>query len=494
MESNRFNEFKSTKQLNLYHLSEKQLKEVAVKFLKSFYKDRPREGNTATGYDLKAAGNVIIDGHLSFPIENGENFLATFEATSFDKQEEVIYQLQKRKLFLESLAIASAVVLFCFAVALTFWEFVVTFRNFNTTLIGIGSALLGVGCLAALTINRAQRFRYIYAIEQFKRYHADEQWIVMADDVFDSPQDKYLLELKKQCIKNGFGLFSINQNLEGQLMITPSRGEVFKNKRKTLSRFETGMLGKLKVNKLANAFSSFKNILHSKSKSTTSTSRFINYNYWPALTSVLSIFAICTLFYFQLRDTSKVFVKDELGYRTSLSKAKKTKEAQNYLIDTVAMDNYPFLEGIQGALSELEYLEDSELPVDDIELIQAFNRKKEAEDNDIKFLITVENGSYYTYDCERLFHFEGTNYLLQDNVFKLWSNAFNRIRFLKNKGIYAHSIQTSCFDNQSSEYIVFYEIIFDTIGEAEAAFPEYLGDLESANILTSNAKIRVLQF
>ena len=115
-------------------------------------------------------------------------------------------------------------------------------------------------------------------------------------------------------------------------------------------------------------------------------------------------------------------------------------------------------------------------------------------DNEIKFLITVENGSYYTYDCERLFHFEGTNYLLQDNVFRLWSNAFNRIRFLKQKGIYAHAIQTGCFEDKNPEYIVFYEIIFDEKDEAEAAFPDYLGELESAAIVTSNATIRELQF
>ncbi len=477
----------------MYHLSESQIKKVAIRFLKSFYKDRPRQGNTIAGFDLEAAGNVIIDGHLSFVKDDGQEFLATFEATSIDKEEEVVYRLQKSKLILESFAISSAIILFGLAIALAYRDYQITFRNLEYTLIYIVSALFGMGLLAALLINRAHRFRYIYAIEQFKRYHADEQWIVITDDVFDSPQNKYLLELKKQCIKNGFGLFTINQKLEGQLMITPSRNELFDNKRKGLSRFESGMFNKLKVNKVASFFSSFKNLLQRKSKNNTSTKRFINYNYWPALTSFLSVVAIGSIFYFQLRDTSKVFVKDELGYRTSLSKAKKTKEAQNYLIDTLAMNRYPFSAGIQGALSELEFLEDTELPFRKInhEVIQTFPVNSE---DDVKFLISVKNGSYYTYDCERLFHFKGTNYLLQDNVFKMWSNAFNRIRFLKEKGIFAHAIQTSCFENNQPEYIVFYEIIFDQKGEAEAAFPEYLSELESAEIVTANAKIRELQF
>ena len=482
----------------MYHLSESQIKKVAIRFLKSFYKDRPRQGNTTAGYDLHAEGNVIIDGHLTFVQENGQEFLATFEATSIDSEAEVIYRLRKIKLLLEAFAIASAIVLFGLAIALAYRDYVITFRNWQETLIYIASAVFGIGIIATILIYRAHRFRYIYAVEQFKRYHADEQWIALADDVFDSPQNKYLLELKKQCIKNGFGLFTINQHLEGQLMITPARDEVFKNKRKGLSGFDSGMFNKFKVNKLAGAFTGFKNKFKRKSSSSISTNRFIDHNYWPALTSTLSLLAIGSIFYFQLRDTSKVYVKDELVYRTDLLNAKKTKEVYgDDLIDTLAMDRYPNSAGIHGVLSELEFLEDIQLPEIEAEMNYIFPSKNDQivnSENDIKFLISVENGSYYTYDCERLFHFKGTNYLLQDNVFKMWTNAFNRIRFLKQKGIFAHAIQTGCFDDKSAEYIVFYEIIFDKKGEAEAAFPEYIGELESAEIKTANAKIRKLQF
>ena len=53
------------------------------------------------------------------------------------------------------------------------------------------------------------RYRYIYAVEQFKKYHADEQWVAIGEDVFENPNDKYLKELKKQCVYNGFGLISM---------------------------------------------------------------------------------------------------------------------------------------------------------------------------------------------------------------------------------------------------------------------------------------------
>ena len=77
-----------------------------------------------------------------------------------------------------------------------------------------------------------KRYRYIYAVEQFKRYHADEQWIAIGEDVFDEPTDPYLKELKDQCVINGFGLMMIDDNLDTHLLITPSRIEVFGEKKR----------------------------------------------------------------------------------------------------------------------------------------------------------------------------------------------------------------------------------------------------------------------
>ena len=158
-------------------------------------------------------------------------------------------------MLLEVFAISSAIILFGLAFALTYREFTITFVSLQKVIITLVSALLLISSVAFLFIYRGHRFRYIYAVEQFKRYHADEQWIAFADDVFDSPEDKYLVELKKQCIKNGFGLLSVSQNLNSQLLITPTRDEIFDKRRVSLTGFDNGMLGKLKVNKVVDLFS-----------------------------------------------------------------------------------------------------------------------------------------------------------------------------------------------------------------------------------------------
>ncbi|MDO8367853.1 MAG: hypothetical protein Q7T20_13715, partial [Saprospiraceae bacterium] len=75
-------------------------------------------------------------------------------------------------------------------------------------------------------------YRYIFAIQQFKQYFADEQWVAIAEDVFPSPIDPYLLELRNQCVYNGIGLAIVP--LEGMVrkVIDPSRLGIFGKDRK----------------------------------------------------------------------------------------------------------------------------------------------------------------------------------------------------------------------------------------------------------------------
>jgi hypothetical protein len=77
-----------------------------------------------------------------------------------------------------------------------------------------------------------KKYRYIYAIEQFKRYFADEQWIVLGEDVFHHTLDPNYIELKNQCIFNGFGLAIVNKKGETQAIASPSRLGLYGKDRK----------------------------------------------------------------------------------------------------------------------------------------------------------------------------------------------------------------------------------------------------------------------
>ena len=58
------------------------------------------------------------------------------------------------------------------------------------------------------------RYRSIFAIEQFKQYYADEQWVAIGKDTFSEEEDHFFQELKKQCVYNGFGLLSMDDEFD----------------------------------------------------------------------------------------------------------------------------------------------------------------------------------------------------------------------------------------------------------------------------------------
>jgi len=90
----------------------------------------------------------------------------------------------------------------------------------------IGTGMIGFFAWYFL-VKGWRKYRYIFAIQQFKQYHADEQWVAIAEDVFPAPNDPYMLELRNQCVYNGIGLAIVP--LEGMVrkMIDPSRLGIF---------------------------------------------------------------------------------------------------------------------------------------------------------------------------------------------------------------------------------------------------------------------------
>ena len=88
--------------------SENNIKRSALQFLKMYYRNRPRVGETSTQMNQTTDTGIIADGILFFPKDDGEKFLASVEATSFDTRDEVKYKLQRRLLFWDCIMAASA--------------------------------------------------------------------------------------------------------------------------------------------------------------------------------------------------------------------------------------------------------------------------------------------------------------------------------------------------------------------------------------------------
>ncbi|NJN35242.1 MAG: hypothetical protein HC817_14330 [Saprospiraceae bacterium] len=173
-------------------LSEDSIKRATLAFLKTYYKFRPRNGETVVSEDRMHSSGIIVDGYLEFPNENGSPFVATFESTSSFSSSEVRFSLQRQQLLWDSLAVSSILTL---TVMLTLWFeelWSVTQMGWVFTFMAITTLMTIFVIIFHFLCRKAGRYRYIYAIEQFKQYHADEQWIAVGYDVFRIAATKIL--------------------------------------------------------------------------------------------------------------------------------------------------------------------------------------------------------------------------------------------------------------------------------------------------------------
>jgi hypothetical protein len=87
-------------------LSEQEIKDIMLRFLKRHYRNRQRNGETEIASDARGKGGILADGYLSFPKPGGGWFVATFEATSYETRQEVRFTQRRGLLFWDNLVVA----------------------------------------------------------------------------------------------------------------------------------------------------------------------------------------------------------------------------------------------------------------------------------------------------------------------------------------------------------------------------------------------------
>ena len=217
-----------------FGLTEDEVKRLFVPFLKGFYKNRyqPDASGMTVSLDNTSTDGWIADGKLTFLKPDGTPFVCTYEATSLDKIGEVKYQINSNYFLWDAFAFGTL----CAAIAL------VTLFEINLPwmlqLSAAGNVGIIFGCFIPgffswyIFMNKWRKYRSIYAIEQFGQYAADEQWIVLSEDVFPSVLDPYYVELREQCIFRGVGLAIVSADGTVRKICDPSRLGAFGKDRK----------------------------------------------------------------------------------------------------------------------------------------------------------------------------------------------------------------------------------------------------------------------
>lgn len=223
----------SFEQLNSI-LTEDVVKRRFVPFLREFYRNRyePTADSIEVSLDNVGEGSLVADIQMTFRKNDGSPFICTCEATSRDKAGEVKYSLNLVYFLWDCMAFGAM----CTA-AVYVYSYATRFKwLFDLQMTGNLGLILGVAMIGFFlwyfTMQGWRKYRYIYAIEQFKRYQADEQWIAIAEDVFPAPNDPYMLELKAQCIYHGFGLAVVPAEGAVRILNAPSRIGIYGKDRK----------------------------------------------------------------------------------------------------------------------------------------------------------------------------------------------------------------------------------------------------------------------
>lgn len=439
------------------NITENNIKRLTLEFLRAYYKYRPRVGDAKGRLDLVTDDGIVSDGQISFPLDTGEEFIASFEATSADVRSEVFYQKQKRRLWYDALAISG--ILTSFVLSWSYRSELYTLQDLGyfLTFVKYAGIFAVFATIYYWSAGWLRRYRYIHAVEQFKLFFANEQWISIAEDVFVGSTEaetetfqKYYIELRNQCVNYGFGLIEIKKDLTAHLVITPAREAVFTKKRKTIPFLDKVNLPSLpQNNRYAELWRSFYNSTKSITDGATSIVRFEK-NFWKQWSVMACSFLFVSFIFFKEYQRQPIAYIDVEEFEKEVAKP-EVLEPQDY----VEVDTTHEIEKPQEIKPYL-YLIDTE---DDFR-----NRTPPT-----KEFYVNRDGNRISYGCARFSNLEGEYYMILDSDYADLEKAMSRIENLQKAGIDANCIWSGCFSNIIPSYLVYLDLLYTEKDGAERA-------------------------
>ncbi len=481
-------------------LTEDRIKSAGLRFLKSHYRQRERSGagRSEAHYDVVTEGGIIVDVHLKFDTPDGHPFQAAMEATSALTKEEVTYRLQKTLLFWDCLAAATIISAMVFSYSYAFDQFTINQIGFLPSLLLLFLLILVIGGIYGLLVKWRNRYQYIYAIEQFKKYHVDEQWIAIGVDVFKNREDEIYLELVEQCVVNGFGLIEINFIEEASLLIAPSRNEIFGKERGNLAfGRRDSALKRGRVIKFANLWN--EKVANKISIPGSEQLKRFQLGYLrQILLTGFGFFLVGAIFHLEMQQTEVVYL-DEKEYEEQMYRFSEETDAEleEYVLDSIALapivaEEPGYLETLDAAdydleennldanYSDAEFYEDLEqLPLLEFDAVP---------DKDFKVIFATDNGLQVWYDCERLYNLEGRYFLVLDGLYMESKEALKRVARLHGAEVPVNAFSMECFTGGDRRYLVYYDLFYDSEKETGKALKRYRKLLKKRGF--SNKKVR----
>jgi hypothetical protein len=443
----------------MIQLTEKIVVKIALAYLKRHYKYMPREGETQVRSDVRTEEGIRADGYLAFRVDDaGKVFTATIEATDYMKRKELRYSLYRQLMFMDGLTLAMALM-----ALLSGWAHIRGAPSVYPTgpewaILTILGGIAILTLLVILLVRGRSRYHYIYAVEQFKQYHADDQWVAFAWDVFHSTESKYYRELRKQCMQYGFGLLEVDREQHVKIHLAPTRMDVF-GRRRAIRQFRqvrdfTQRIGKrltprlplpvkvnprLRIGDWSNLFRFRRSYRH------------------QAFISGISLALIIIFFSLELRERPIVYEDTSQDQRRRERLAQRLEggadaESRVFLVDTAAVP--PPMPNVRPYL-----LIDQAVPG----AIPQANTSREGD------VFLYGDDTFQAVPCDRLTASANNRYLVYLNSYYDPAYAKSQALYLRRRGIPVNVIWADCFFPGRTFYILYLEDLYDTFEEGQRA-------------------------
>lgn len=476
---------KSPTQLEEQQLTENIIKKVALRFFRHYYKFRLRyeDQPVVAKYDLEGVGGIVADGFYSFKKPDGKPFTATFEATSLASKDEVIFKPDNRILLWDGLAVTGFAM-----VLLAFLNFKSHFHALDNTKLGerIGLLLLAGGlvfCLFYLVARHFRRYRYIYAVEQFKKYFADEQWVALGSDVFEDKNDKYLRELKSQCVFNGIGLLTVDKNLDPKILITPSRHDIFAGKRQSIDFSSQKQVRDLEKKGKIELFPSLFGI----AKKDKSVLRHRRGTHTQVALMVGSLALLAVIFTKELDNPDFQLVdQQEFTEKIAKSKSNNLPEPDTYIPDSSSMPKRKKSKSDESFWSLQNSKETTPVPAESALAESSFRSASGDE-------MTEKGGTEIIYDCSRFYNFDGKKFIVEVGELIDYKVATTLVQSIRSKNIYAAALLKSCFTEEKKGYLIYAGEIYNSAAEASKEMDGWVKKNKLTKSEVRNWKIRAIE-
>jgi hypothetical protein len=435
-------------------ITESDVKKVTLRFLKHYYRFRPRSRDAFISADMRGMGGIVADGYLGFPQDDGQLFIATFEATSADTRHEVQFSPHLESLNWDAWTVALLFVAIGRVLTHEMDLFVLNHLGPWWWWAGLFVLAFGLAMFFRFVAKPLRRYRYIHAVEQFKQYHADDQWIAISEHVFPGTEHVYFKELRRQCIKYGFGLVIIDQSFRPHLYITPAQHDVFHNRRASIEFVaQNDWLRQLQEHRYVGWLRRKAPWLFRGKDSGEPKRRFRRTHYHHMVVIGFCLLAIGGVYYRQWQERLVDYQEQEEYVMARLRAMQETSlEPMIYVLDSAAI--WPFRKNMRPYVGDI--WEEETDP----------DKKQSPATSQADVIVNIGNNEFALYDCSRFFNLGGKKYLIQEGIYPDLELASKRMYELSAHGLTANAIWAGCFQSEQEGYIVYLDELHNSLQEA----------------------------